>query len=97
MQQLTKEQAVKFYDSGVWREMTQEQICKMQLFQDRLCVPFDVFHEAVTNVLGRDVYTCEFAFRSDLQKEFLGEKQAPTLEEIVALIPNGSDVIVIQG
>lgn len=47
MQQLTKEQAIKFHDSKVYENWTSGQIVDFQLFQDRLCVPFDVFHSAI--------------------------------------------------
>lgn len=68
MKQITKEQAVRFYESGVWQDMTAKQKVEMQLFQDRLAMPFSEFHEAMESVLGRTVYTHEFANRDSLQK-----------------------------
>ena len=66
MQQLTREQAIAFYDEGAWKQMNHETRAKFQLEQDRLCMPFDVFQEAVQHTLGRPVFTHEFANRDFL-------------------------------
>ena len=58
---MTKEQAIALHDSGFWREMTLEDRARFQLHEPRLCMPFDVFHEAVEKTLGRPVFTHEFA------------------------------------
>jgi hypothetical protein len=93
-QELTFEQAVKIAKSEVWKEWTPEEIVKFQLFTDRLCMPFDVFQEAVETVLNRPVWTHEFACSQDLQKEYLGEKEAPTFEEIIGMIPEEKRILV---
>lgn len=85
--QLTKEQAVSLYESKVWESWTADEVVKFQLFQKRLCVPFGVFHESVEAILGRPVYTHEFAYPDNLISEYLGKKEAPTLKEILELIP----------
>jgi hypothetical protein len=92
--QFTKEQAVAFYKSEVWKGWSHEQIVRMQLFNDFLAVPFDVFHEAIEDVLGRSVWTHEFAYRDELIKEYLKEKEPPTFEEIINLIPKDKRIIV---
>ncbi len=86
--QLTKEQAIKFYESGVWEDMTARQLVDFQLFQDRLCVPFGEFQKAVETVFNRPVYTHEFSTsnRPSLIAEFYGKKDPPTFEEIIAPI-----------
>ncbi|MBA7527657.1 hypothetical protein ES705_19835 [subsurface metagenome] len=94
MKQLTKNQAIKIYDSEIYKDMTSEQIVKFQLFQSRLCVPFSVFHKAITEVLGRPVWTHEFAFKDNLMKEYLGKKSPPTMEEIINLIPEEKRIII---
>jgi hypothetical protein len=94
MKQLTKEQAIAFYNSGEWKEWSKEQIARFQLYQECLFVPFDVFHEAIENELGRPVFTHEFAFIDQLRKEYEGKKPAPTLEEIVNLIPVEKRIII---
>lgn len=94
MKQLTREQAIAFAESECYEDWTPEQIVRFQLFQQKLCMPFSVFHEAIEKVLNRPVYTHEFAFMDNLVKEFLGEKPAPTLEEIVELIPKEKRIII---
>jgi hypothetical protein len=94
MKQLTKEQAIAFFDSKCYETWTPEQIVDFQLFQDRLCMPFDVFHAAIEKVLGRPVFTHEFAFRDRLIKECRGDRPAPMLDEIISLIPEENQVAI---
>lgn len=95
MKQLTKEQAIAFCDNKLYEDMTSRQIAEFQMEQDRLCMPFDVFHKAITEALGRPVYTHEFALnREGLLKELRGEKEPPTLEEIINLIPEDKRILI---
>ena len=95
MKQLTKEEAVAFYDSKVWEAWTHRQIAEFQMCQDKLCFPFDVFHEAIEKTLGRPVFTHEFGLnREGLMKELLGEKEPPTLEDILSWIPKDKLVVI---
>lgn len=95
MKQLTKKQALAFYENKLYAGLTKRQIAEFQLEQQRLCVPFEIFHEAMQEALGRPVYTHEFAFPDLLKKELFGEKQAPTLEEILDLIPAEKKTIIV--
>lgn len=92
--QLSEEQAKSLYDSGLWKAWTADQVVKFQLFQDRLCVEFSHFHKCITEVLGRSVFTHEFAYRDELIKEYLGEKTAPSFDEILNLIPAEKRIII---
>jgi len=95
MEQLTTEQAIAFAESGVWKEWDNEQIVRFQLFQSKLCMPFSRFHEAIEKVLDRPVYTHEFGLNPDgIKEEYLGTKQAPTLEEIINLIPEEKRLVI---
>lgn len=94
MQQLTKEQAIAFYELNEWQSWTDEQIVRMQLFQDYLAVPFGRFHEALSKVLARPVWTHEFAFADALREEYLGTKPSPTLSEIMDLIPTDKRILL---
>ena len=85
--QLTQKEAVILYETKAWEKWSAEEIAKFQLFQDRLCMPFDVFHKAVEEVLGRPVWNHEFASVDDLRKEYLKERPAPSFEDIVGLLP----------
>lgn len=82
MKQLTKKQAIAFAKSGQWKDLDNEELVKLQLFQDRLCMPFDIFHDACIKVFDRPVFSHEFADIKKLREEYLGERPDPTLEEI---------------
>ena len=94
MKQLTKEQAIAFAENKCYENMTYRQIAEFQMEQDKLCMPFDVFHEAIEKTLDRPVFTHEFAFREELRKELYGEKEPPTFEEICALIPQEKLIVI---
>jgi hypothetical protein len=92
--QLTREQAVAMAKSNVWKEWTSEQVVRFQMFQERLCMDFSHFHKCVEDVLGRPVFTHEFGFRDDMVREYLGEKEAPSFEDIINLIPSEKRIII---
>lgn len=96
MKQLTKDQAIKFFESKVWEHWTDEEIFRFQLFQDRLCFEFSRFHVAANKVLKRDVYTHEFTTsnRENLIEEYLLGKEPPTLDEIIKLIPKDKQLFI---
>lgn len=94
IKQLTKEEAIKFIESDVWKEWDAEQIVKFQLFQDRICLPFDLYHKSLQEVLKRPVYTHEIGCRDWLINEYLKKKKAPTFEEIINLIPKEKRIVI---
>lgn len=94
--QLTREEAVAFHDSKAYESMPLRERALFQMNQKLLCMPFGTFHEAVEKTLGRSVFTHEFANRAGLLKELLGEKPAPTFDEIMNLIPAEKRVLVIK-
>jgi hypothetical protein len=96
MKQLTKQEAIAFFDSKAWEGWSSRQIAEFQLEQDRLCVPMEVFQKAIREVLGRPVFTHEFAFRDRLKAELYGEAQPPTFEEIVSLIPEDKRILIFK-
>ena len=95
MKELTKAQALKIYNSGAWKTWTDEQIVRLQLYQDRLCVDFGRFHAAIEKVLDRPVWTHEFAFPQALREEYEQKKPAPTFKEIFGLLPPEKTILVI--
>jgi hypothetical protein len=95
VKQLTKEQAIAFAQSGEYKTWTDDQIIRFQLFQEKLCMGFSRFHEAMEKVLGRPVFTHEFG-SDGLKKEYLGCKEAPTLEEILNMIPEEKRIIILN-
>ena len=92
---MTKQEAIALANSGWWKDASPEAIVSFQLFEERLCMDFGAFHEAVTKCLGRPVWTHEFA-GDRLKKEFLHEKEPPTFDEILALIPEGKRVLFVK-
>lgn len=92
---ITGKQARELYNSEFYKKLSHYDIVKFQLFEPMLCMPFDIFHEAVEKVLKRPVFTHEFAFIDSLKKEFLGEKTPPTFKEIMDLIPEDKRIIVL--
>jgi len=70
---MTKEEAVNLYESNFYSNMTAREIAIFQLFEERLCIPFAVFHKAVEESLGRPVVDVEFVYNLDgLRQELLG-------------------------
>ena len=67
---MTREEAVKLADSKWYETKTAEEIVDFQLYEERLCMPFPLFHKAVEEALGRPVFTHEFASVEKLQMEF---------------------------
>lgn len=96
MKQLTKQEAIAFYNNKGWEGWTSRQIAEFQLEQDRLCIPMDVFCKAIQETLGRPVFTHEFAFRDRLLAELYGDAPHPTFEEIVSLIPEEKRIIIFK-
>ena len=92
---MTKENAIALAESKFWEGMTHREIAEFQMCEEKLCMPFSVFHEAVEKTLGRPVYTHEFGLNyQGLKDELFNGKQAPTLEEIINLIPEEKRLIV---
>lgn len=84
--QMSKDEAIAFAESRIWQKWTKAQLAVFQLYQQKLCIPIHVFHDAIEETLGRPVWTHEFAF-PELLKAELRTKKAPSFEEIVSLIP----------
>ena len=94
MEQLTQEQAIAFYDSGAWKKMSAKERAVFQIQQDRLCMPFDEFHIAVEEALGRKIFTHEFLNLDGMRAELEGQYMAPTFAEILALIQAEKTIVV---
>ena len=70
---MSQEEAVKFAATQWWVGKNAAEILDVQLFEDRLVMPFELYHEAVEEVLGRPVQTIELAdpFLTVLQHEYI--------------------------
>lgn len=94
MEQLTREQAIAFAENKGYEGWTARQIAEFQLQQRKLCMPMDVFHKAINEALGRPVWTHEFANPELLIKELGGDRPAPTMQEIIEMIPAEKRIII---
>lgn len=65
-----------------------------QVCQDRLCMPLDIYMQALCQTLGRPVFSHEIAYPSLLKSEMLGLANSPTLEQIIALLPKNKTILV---
>ena len=84
---MTRAEAIALHESRFWEGMTARERAEFQLHEDRLCMPFDIFHQSVEEALGRPVWTHEFAQVELLRVELRGDAPAPTMEQIIDLIP----------
>lgn len=92
--QLNKEQAIQLADSKRWKNWTDKQRFVFQINQNKLCMDFSQFHKSTEKVLGRPVWTHEFAHPENLIKEFLGIIKKPSMEEIIDLLPQDKLIIL---
>jgi hypothetical protein len=74
--QFTKEEAIEFADGEKWKSMTAIDRAIFQLEQDRLCMPFAVFHAAIEESLGEAVTTLGIAYLRDELLNTLKNKKA---------------------
>ena len=92
---MTKENAIALAELEFWKSLTDRQIAEFQISEEKLCMPFSVFHEAIEKTLGRPVYTHEFGLSLEgLKSELFEGKLPPTLEEIMNLIPAEKRIII---
>lgn len=95
-QKIGKAKALELFESGWWKGKSAEDVASFQLLTDELCMPFGEFQSALEKALGRGVQTIEFAFNRDgLIGELLDGKPAPSLKDILAMVP-GEKLVVIQ-
>ncbi len=76
--------------------MTKKEKVLDQLKEEVLKVPFSQFHADLEEVLGRPVWTHEIGLNyQGIIDELEGRVEAPTLSEIVSLIPADKRVVVV--
>jgi hypothetical protein len=93
--QLTREQAKTVYESKCWETWTDVKIVQFQLYQERLTIPFERFHQAIERILDRPVFTHEFAWPENIKAEFEGKKPKATFEDVMDLLKD-KDVIIVE-
>ena len=72
---LTNEEAVAYAATEWYKSKIAQEIVDFQLFEDRLCMPFDLFQKALEEVLGRPVLTVELCVKdwAFLQHEYIAK------------------------
>lgn len=71
-----------------WLGRPAREIAKFQLLTMELCLPFEIFHRALEDALGRPVWIHELGFGVEsLAQELFDERDAPSLDEILDLVP----------
>jgi len=98
VKELTRDEAIDFFGDSRWKTMSLQERAKFQISNQFLCMPFNVFHQAVEAVLRRPVYTHEFGLNMEgLRDEVLNAAEAPTLDAIVAMLPAEKTIVVNTG
>lgn len=91
---LTQESAAALWETNWWDCLGFQATAVLQLHQERLCMPFGKFQEALSFALGRTVLTHEFRDPDRLKAELLNLKKAPDFQEILEMIPPEKRLIV---
>lgn len=91
---LTREQALALYDSSFWESLAYVERARFQLSEERLCMPFDVFIEAVERSLGRPVRVGEILNSRKLLVELTGERQPLDADELLSMLPADKRILL---
>ena len=87
--------AIALSESGWWRGQPARELAKFQLMTRELCMPFEVFRKSLETALGRPVWLHELGFDLDaIIQELFGERDAPTLDQILDLLPAGKRCVL---
>ena len=94
---ITREQAIAYGKSEAWKGLTARQKAEFQLQADRLLMPFDVFHAAIEETLGRPVFTHELGSQGlpQLMAELYEGKDPPTLQDLIDTMPGDTKILVL--
>lgn len=94
-QSIGREKAIALANSGWWKGRPAREVAKFQLFTQELAMDFGDFQLALDEALGRPVWTHEIALDFDnLCAELLGEKDPPTMQEIIDLVPEEKRILI---
>ena len=83
---LTEGHAAQLYNAKFWEGMAVVDRAKFQINEPILCMPFDVFHEAVSKAAGYPVFTHEFAELTHLRDAMGIDKRAWNFEEVLSVL-----------
>lgn len=87
--------ALALYHSNWWIGREPRYVAAFQLTVRLLCMPFDLFHEALEAALGRPVWTHEMGANwGGLLDELRGDGPVPRMEDILALLPADKTIVM---
>ena len=91
-----KVQAIRSkYENKWWESSDPFEVAWGQLNEPALIMDFGKFHEAIEKALGRPVYSHEFGLNAEgLKEEMQCKRPAPSLNEIIEMIPEEKRVVV---
>jgi len=92
---MTLDEALAKVDTRWWETASDREIVDFQLNEERLCMPFGEFQRAMESVLGRGVWTHEFANPQALRDEIDGKREPLDPIDSLAQIIGPSKVIVV--
>lgn len=94
-QSIGKDAAIALGKTNWWENKSAKDVARFQLLTDELSMPFEIFHEKLEEALGRPVWTHEIAMNFDgLADELLDGKPAPSMQEILDLIPEEKRIVI---
>ncbi len=77
-------------------EMTgDERAEELKLLYGPLEIPFDMLHKRIEGLVGRPVFTHEMGLNSDGLIEEARNRNHPTMEEVVDLLPKDKPTIIV--
>lgn len=91
---MDKTTAIRMYESKWWTKEPHNVCALTQLNTELLVMPFELFHEYVQELLGRPVWTHEFADPKSLIEEYQGLIPRADFEQVLNKIPSNIPVIV---
>jgi hypothetical protein len=97
MKEMTREEAIRFGEEGVWKKLTPVERAWMQLYQTRICMPLDVIYDAMQALFGRPVYSHEMWLdaMASLRKEAV-EHRHISFAEVLEKIPTEKRIVVLK-
>jgi hypothetical protein len=95
--QMTCEEAVLFADRQMWKFMSDRAIFELQINQRLCCMDFGEFHRCTEAMLGRPVWSHEFAHPENLIAEYQRKMTPPTMEDTMAQLPAERTVVISAG
>jgi hypothetical protein len=91
------ETAIALYQSGWWRERPAKEVALFQLQTAELSLPFSEFGRVLKEATGRYVTKYELSQPESLIAEIMGERPAPTHEELAQLLALEQFVDLVRG